>query len=100
MNIILRKPSAWLPLAISLAALLLIFGYVALYGAAHQSTGGEHAPARLFQLLMVTQAVIVAFFAMKWLPRAPRQALAVLSLQVAAALVPIITIIVLESSFS
>jgi hypothetical protein len=35
---------------------------------------------------MAGQAPIVAYFAIKWLPRAPRQALAILALQVLAAL--------------
>jgi hypothetical protein len=35
---------------------------------------------------MVLQAQIVGFFAMKWLPRAPKAALRILALQMAAGL--------------
>jgi hypothetical protein len=41
--------------------------------------------------------VPMAAFAITWLPRAPRPALKVLALQLAAALVPIATIVILES---
>jgi hypothetical protein len=46
----------------------------------------ETTAAHLFQILMPAQVPIVAFFAVTWLPRAPRQALTVLALQVGAAL--------------
>lgn len=41
---------------------------------------------RAVQLLMAAQVPIVAFFAVKWLPRSPRQALVVLLLQAVAGL--------------
>jgi hypothetical protein len=78
----LRQPSAFLPLAMSLAALSLVLGHAAIYGIVHEADEG--APAHIFQILMATQVPIVAFFAIKWLPRAPRQALVVLALQAAA----------------
>jgi hypothetical protein len=40
----------------------------------------------LWQLLMAFQMPIIAFFAFKWLPRAPRQALYVLAQHAGAAL--------------
>jgi len=86
MNLSLTKqPSADLPVAMSLAALALVIGYVAIYG--YQTSGpqqDEGAAAHLFQLLMVLQAPIILFFALKWLPREPSQALAVLALQCGA----------------
>jgi hypothetical protein len=80
----MKRPSAFLPVAMSSAALAIVLGHVALYGAAREADEG--AAAHTFQLLMVAQAPIVAFFAIKWLPRAPRQALCLLALQVGAAL--------------
>jgi hypothetical protein len=80
-----RRPSAYLPVAMSLIALALVLGYVALYG--NQPNGqpqDEGAAAHLFQLLMVLQGPIVLFFALKWLPREPRGALTVLVMQIAA----------------
>ena len=80
----LRKPSAFLPVAMSLAALTTVVVYVVRFGVARQPDEGT--AAHLWQLLMVAQVPIIAFFAVRWLPEAPRQALPVLALQVAAAL--------------
>jgi len=86
MNLSLTKrPSAYLPVAMSLVALTLVLGYVAIYGFKSSSQPqDEGAAAHLFQLLMVLQAPIVLFFALKWLPREPREALTVLALQLGA----------------
>ena len=59
-------------------------------GLREAATVGMHQPdegtaAHLFQLLMPAQVPIVAYFAITWLPRAPRQALAVLALQTGVA---------------
>ena len=80
----IKKPSAWIPIAMSLAALAIVGIHVALHGTARQSDEG--AAAHLWQLLMAVQAPIVLFFAVKWLPRAPAQALVVLAAQLGAAL--------------
>ena len=80
----MKQPSAWLPVAMSLVALALVLGHVAMYGAAREADEGT--AAHLFQLLMAAQGPIVAYFALKWLPRAPGQTLAVLALQTGAAL--------------
>jgi len=85
MNIpIAKQPSAWIPVAMSLAALVIVLAHVARFGVVHETDEG--AAAHLWQLLMAGQVPIVAFFAFKWLPRTPRQALQVLALQAAAAL--------------
>ena len=81
---LLRKPSAFLPVAMSLAALATVLVYVVRFGVARQPDEGTSA--HLWQLLMVAQVPIIAFFAVRWLPEAPRQALPVLALQVGAAL--------------
>jgi hypothetical protein len=80
----MEKPSAWIPLAMSLAALALVLGHVAMFGAAREADEGT--AAHLWQILMAGQVPIVAFFAIKWLPQTPRQALLVLALQAGAAL--------------
>lgn len=79
---VLRHPSAFVPLAMSLTALAMVLGYLAVYGAAHQTDEGTIA--HLWQLLMAGQMPILAFFAIKWLPRAPKQTLYVLALQAGA----------------
>jgi hypothetical protein len=87
---IVKKPSAFLPLAMSLGALSLLGGaYV--FGLATGHGGlvrepDEGAIAHLWQLLMAGQLPVLAFFAIKWLPRAPRQTLYVLAMQVGAVL--------------
>ena len=79
-----KRPSAWLPIAMSLAALALVLVHLARFGAAREADEGTSA--HLFQLLMAGQVPVLAFFAVKWLPQAPRQTLQVLALQVGAAL--------------
>ena len=79
-----KQPSAFLPLAMSLAALAMVLGNAAIFGVVHEADEG--AVAHIFQLLIVVQIPIVAFFAIKWLPRAPKEAVLVLALQAGAAL--------------
>jgi hypothetical protein len=85
---ILKHPSAFLPLAMSLTALAML-GFAAIDGILHGAHGIVREPdegtlAHLWQLLMTVQMPIVAFFAIKWLRRAPRQTLGVLALQAGA----------------
>jgi hypothetical protein len=80
----IKKPSAFLPVAMSLAALTLVISHVAMYGAVREADEG--AAAHIFQLLMIAQLPIVGFFAIKWLGRFPRQALEILALQAGAML--------------
>jgi hypothetical protein len=81
---VIKHPSAFLPLAMSLTALAMVLGYVALYGVVRETDEGT--VAHLWQLLMAGQMPVVAFFAIKWLPRAPRPTLYVLGLQAGAVL--------------
>lgn len=78
MRSLLKQPSAYLPLAMALAALALVLGHFAMYGNLHEVDEGT--PAHLFQLLMVAQVPFVGYFAIKWLPQSPTQALQVLAL--------------------
>jgi hypothetical protein len=79
-----RQLSAFLPLAMSLTALAVVLGHIAIYGVAREADEG--AAAHIWQLLMAGQLPVVAFFAVKWLPRAPKPALGVLALQAGAVL--------------
>jgi len=79
-----KHPSAFLPIAMSLFAVAVVVTHIALFGTARQPDEGT--AAHLWQLLMAGQLPIVAFFAFRWLPQAPRYALPVLALQVGAAL--------------
>jgi len=80
---LLKKPSAFLPVVMSLLALSLVIGHIALVGTAPQEDEGT--AAHLWQLLMGLQLPIVAFFALRWLPEKPKQALLILTLQFVAA---------------
>lgn len=57
--ILARAPSAYLPLAMSALALMLVLGSVLLFGAARQPDEG--AAAHLFQLLVIGQVPLVAW---------------------------------------
>ncbi len=81
---ILKHPSAFLPVAMSVGALATVLIFVAMHGTAPQSDEG--AAAHIWQILMAAQAPIVVFFAIKWVPQSPRQAVPILALQVGAAL--------------
>lgn len=97
-NLLLKQPSAWIPIAMSAVALAMILGYVTIFGITNGTGGGdEGAPARIFQLIMVAQLPIAGYFAIKWLPKRPKQSLLVLALQAVAWVVPIATIMWLES---
>jgi hypothetical protein len=89
-----RQPSALVPLAMSCAALALVLGHLALFGAARQADEG--AAAHLWQLLLAGQLPVVAYFALTWLPRRPRQALLVLALQAGAGLAALAPVFVLK----
>jgi len=80
----LRRPSAFIPPAMSCAALLIVLGHVAVYGPTREADEG--VGAHLWQLLMTAQLPFIAFFLIKWLPQAPRTAWPVPVLQVVAAL--------------
>ena len=81
---LLKRPSAFLPVAMSSAALAIVLSYATVVSTARQADEGT--AAHLWQLLMAGQLPIVVFFAIKWLPAQPRRALPVLALQIAAAL--------------
>jgi len=74
---LLRQPSAYLPLAMSLAALTLVLGHAAVYGVVHEADEGT--AAHVWQILMAAQLPIVAYFLLKWLPRRPGESLQVLA---------------------
>jgi len=81
---VVRHPSALIPIAMSLTALALVLGHIAIYGPAREADEG--AVAHLWQILMAAQLPVLPLFAVKWLRRAPKQALGVLALQAGAVL--------------
>lgn len=81
---IFKRPSAFLPIVMSLIAVSLVGIHIAAHGTAAQRDEGS--AAHLWQLLMAVQLPIIAFFMIRWTSRAPRAALAVFAVQIAAAL--------------
>jgi len=94
LSTLLRQPSAYVPVLMSIAALALVLGHVAVFGVVHEEDEG--AAAHIFQLLLAAQVPIVAYFTFKWLPASPREALVVLSLQAGAGLAALAPIFWLE----
>ncbi len=81
---VVTQPSAFVPLAMSLTALSVVLGHIAMFGLVREPDEG--AAAHIWQLLMGLQLPILLFFAIKWLPKAPKQTLIVLGMQAGAAL--------------
>ena len=85
-----KEPSAFLPITMSCIALATVLIHVALFGTAREADEGT--AAHIFQLLIVAQVPLVAYFAIKFLPHTPRQALLILAVQgtaLLAALAPV-----------
>ena len=82
LSALLKRPSGFLPIAMSAVAVLTIGVHVNRFGTTPQADEG--AAAHLWQLLMVAQLPIVALFAIRWIPEAPRPAMLVLALQLVA----------------
>jgi hypothetical protein len=85
-----KKASALVPIGMSLIALVLVVVQVSIRGMSPERDEG--AVAHLYQLLVVGQMPVIAFFGVRWLPRAPVQGLRVVAAQafaLAAALVPV-----------
>jgi hypothetical protein len=88
-----RSPSAVIPLVMSGLALGTVLIHVLTMGSASATDEGA---ARAFQLLFAGQAPFVAFFALKWLPRLPSQAMYVMATQAAAALVALAPVVLFD----
>jgi uncharacterized membrane protein HdeD (DUF308 family) len=88
-----RKPSAFMPMAMSLTALAVVLGNIAVFGVVHEADEG--AAAHIWQLLMAGQLPFLVYFLIRWLPRVPRQTLYVLALQFGAALAALAPVYIL-----
>lgn len=80
----IKRPSAFVPVVMSLAALGVVIVHIIISGTARQADEGT--AAHLWQLLMAAQIPIIGFFAIRWLPQSPRSALPVLAMQAVAGL--------------
>ena len=85
-----KKASALIPVVMSITALMLVAVQVSIHGLSPEPDEG--AVAHLYQLLVVGQIPVIAFFGIRWLRQAPLQGLRVVVAQgfaLAAALVPV-----------
>jgi len=80
----LKRPSAGTPIAMSLAALALVLGYLAIYGIPRRG-GDEGATAHSWQLSMAGQSPVIGYFVLSWLPQDPRKSVPILLHQLVAA---------------
>jgi uncharacterized membrane protein len=81
---LIKRPIAWIPIAMSLAVLVMVVTTLRVAGVARQADEGT--AAHIFQVWLVLEVVAVAAFAVQWLPRRPRAALLVLIVQLLCAL--------------
>ena len=93
-GLVVRKPSAVVPIAMSLAALTTVLVHIIIAGVARQADEG--AAAHIWQLLIAGQMPVLLFFVIKWLPRTPRQTLCVLAVQAAAILASMVPVFLLK----
>lgn len=83
-GMVASRMSAFLPIVMSLTAFTAVMCHVLLYGTAREADEG--AVAHIWQVLMAGQLPLLLFFAVRWVPRAPKQALCVLAAQAGAVL--------------
>ena len=79
----LKQPSAFVPVALSLAAFLMVLGNSIFLGMGHLQKGSP--TDNIFQVMMGAQFPVVIFLIVRRLRRYPRETLGILSVQGAAA---------------
>lgn len=92
-GMIATRISAFLPILMSLTALSAVICHVLLYGTAREADEG--AVAHIWQILMAGQLPLLMVFMVRWVPRAPRQALCILAAQAGAALASMAPVLLL-----
>jgi hypothetical protein len=80
----IKRPLAWIPVAMSLAILAMVLTTIGISGAVRQQDEGTQA--HIFQIWLVLEVVLMTVFAVAWVPRRPKQALVVLAIQILGAL--------------
>jgi hypothetical protein len=88
--VLVRKPSAIVPVAMSLGALSVVL--LAIANGSAKPQPDEGAAAHIWQILIAGQLPFVGWFALRWLTRDFKAALLVLALQlvaIVAALFPV-----------
>jgi hypothetical protein len=89
-----RNASAAIPLGMSAGALITVLIHLVSIGTGREADEGM--AAHFFQILLAGQAPFVAFFALKWLPRMPSEAMLVIAMQAAAALIALAPVVLFD----
>ena len=91
----LKQPTVFLPLVMSLVSLIMILVHYSIFGIVDETDEGT--AAHIFQLLIILQVPFIGFLAFRWLPIAPRQTFIFIVLQVSAVLTAIVAVFFLTS---
>jgi hypothetical protein len=78
-----KRPSALLPVLLSLFVVGMVVVHYAMYGIVEEPDEGT--PAHIFQLFMAAQVPLIGYFVIRWGPEDPKSAARILALQIAAA---------------
>jgi hypothetical protein len=89
-----RNASAAIPLGMSTGAFITVLIHIVSIGTG-PAARRRHGSTSI-QILLDGQAPFVAFFALKWLPRMPSEAMLVIALQAAAALIALAPVVLLD----
>jgi len=89
-----RNASAAIPLGMSAGAFITVLIHIV--SICTGPAADEGTAAHLFQILLAGQAPFVAFFALKWLPRMPSEAMLVIAIQAAAALIALAPVVLFD----
>ena len=87
---LLKKSSAWIPIAIPLAFVAYIIVAIFFLDVAREEDEG--VGAHLFQIWLVLEPFMLGYFLMKWMQKFPREVLYILGLQIIAALLPLFAV--------
>lgn len=90
-----KQPSAFVPMAMSIAALAVVLVSLAMFGVPSPHAD-EGATAHAWQLLMGLQVPVIAWFVFKWIRKTPRLTLGVLGIQIALALAAMAPVYILR----
>jgi hypothetical protein len=94
---LVRKPSAFIPLILSAGALLLLLGWLSIYGVREmEAAQDEGAAAHLYQLMIGGQLFVIAWFMFRWARHDLKAGVTILALQALAILASFIPLYILE----
>jgi tryptophan-rich sensory protein len=82
-RVLFKRPSAVIPIALSLGVLAAMLSFFGIFGVPHREAD-EGTAAHLFQIWLVLEVLGVAFFAIRYLPQKPKQAILILAVQIVA----------------